>query len=1005
MERALAKNEDKNLNEAVKSGHIANSKLLYEVQSDAVRRFLAANRDYFDILGPAGQVDTAYGQVKYLAKVVLGQSKAVILDYNQAWSKTEEQLALAAVLTNEWSEYRLIIIDKLGHPLYEKAPAYLWNALEMPTYSRNFFLTCFIKYQQLNLNGRTSLAWTELNNFHLVNFVINFLQDGNMLSKGLAEFEDKRREIARPQPFFADMAAAVVVGLYLSSCIDCSGETNIEFIDDLPIVKYKLKLGTLIFAAGRFAHYLLKVPSSKASLPGVVRAVISQMSNPCLCAEAEYSPYLYWQDTVQDNIDLKAVEYSLPWNKDISRNAEIPPFVEAHRRLLAKLNSRASDIRVQNNQKLYLYQYWLCPSCAQFTTSEREMDWPEKSDVTELEKSLASYTSSLDESVCGSCRNVLGAKSLQYTALSCFWLWPGAELILENGRLADGRLVRGWGFIAESEQLATDHEKWQKSRFEICQESISEQSLYEKLQRFSSLAGRTAQLLRKTEKELSCQPEHYKNVQPLGGVSELCCWYTESISTEPVQVEDVHFAECEGKTYFIFPLNLQRWTWRGLEGTNVDLSQIAKAEYRVNWLAFTNFAYKYFQDAFAKEYENIKINVSGEHSQKLQICGKESYLERDLVALVTEAFYSGSYPEAVLIKACSKDLGLFAELEAAAKLVEKLQKQGQNINFVPEQRLYSLTLKDGTQRQISFEELGKALEGPLRRTKFALTEQPLNLWHCRCGLNAGVSIEFVRADKFSNLKYYPYKEPLDYIFNDPNIKLTAEMFERYQELDSSREKAIKAAGGKSAVALVEIESLSRRRLKTAGTFQRSGQLLPSENEALYAEAFKQWFPRLDEVRLFNKQKEKSSYLAPVWAVRCPYHIVYCTPNFLPKHDLIKWHGLNMDRLGGKCTAYQFGNVWLIHGPNISFAALDPRFIRGLALAGKIRIDDFFKVSVAQSDLIILGGLETDIEEQKEAWRLFCRRFHRQETQDYFLYERACFCNIARGRFQVESRLL
>ncbi len=1005
MKRAALNTEDKNLNEAVKSGHIANSQLLYEVQSGAVRQFLAANKDYFDILSPAGQVNTSCGRVEYLAQVVLGQSKAVILDYCRAWDEVAGQLALAAALVGEWAEYRLIILDKLGQPLYEKAPVYIWNALEMPTFSRSFFLTCFIEYQRLNLAKYTSLSWVELNNFDLVNFIINLLQDGNTLSKGLPELESKRLAIARPQPFFADTAAGVVVGLYLSSCIDGSGSKTIEFTDNLPIVKYQLKSGTLVFAAGQFAEHILKTPASKASFPGIVRAVISQISNPSLCVEAEYCPYLYWQDTVQDNIEPVVAEYAKSWDQGTARSSDVPPFVEAHRRLLARLNSRTGEIKVQNNRKLHLHQYWLCPLCAQFTTIDQEMDWPEKSDILALEQSLSRYTASLEGAVCNSCRAALDAKNLHYTALSCFWLWPGVELILENVRLADGRLVRGWGLVTESLSSSQDSNKSGSSRFKICQGPINEAGLYKNLQRFSSLAGQTAQWLRNIETVLSkWQSRWDDSIYPLGGVTGLRCHQLES--KEQSGTAEAYFEDYDGTTYFVFPLDLQRVCWRGVGSLTTDLSKIIKVEYWVDWSAFIKYANTYFQTAFAVEKKKVKLNISGEHEQKLQICGVESYLERDLAALVVEAFYSGSYPEAALIKVCHEDLRLFSELEAVTDLADELKKRGEKIIFEAERHLYSVALKDGAQRQICFEELGKAPEGPLRHARFVFTDQPLNLWRCRCGLNAGLSVEFIESSRFSKLKYYKYEEPLTYIFNDPNIKLAAEMFERYRELDSNREKAVKAAGGKSVVALVDIDSLAKRDKKIAGTFQRSGRLLPSENESIYTEAFKEWFPRLDEVRLFNKQKIKSSYLTPVWAVRCPYHVIYLAPGSLDDHSLIKWHQLSLDKLGCNCTAYKFGGVWLIHGPNVSFAALDPRFICGLALAGKIRLDDFFKVSVAHRDVIVIGALEIEAAEHKAAWDNFCRRFRWEvSAQDFFLYERACFCNIARGRFQVESQLL
>ncbi|MGM9991909.1 MAG: hypothetical protein ACI376_03540 [Candidatus Bruticola sp.] len=987
--------EDKNLNDVVKSGHIANHHLLPKLKSVAVRRFLASTQDYFGVLSEAGQADTPYGKVPYLAQVVLGESKAVLLEYKKSLDSTQGRLAISFLLVERWSEFRLILVNHIGQPLYETAPAYYWNALEMPSLSRNFLLACYIKFYQLSLEGRTSLTSIELRKFDLVNFVIQFLQEGNMLTKAVSELEEKRADIARPQPFFADLQASAVFGLYLASCVSYDGPSEISFQDGLPLVNYPLSKGILIFKVGLLAHYILKNPASKAALPGAVRAVVSQISNPCLCVGAEYSPYLDWQDKIVDFASVKAEQNECAASSDGAsyRNA---PFVVA-RHLLLEWRSQQHEVeKNETGNKIKLYQYWLCPACGNFTTVEREAVPPTGADIAELAKELVKYTASLEDHLCSHCRHSLDILCLQYTALDFVWPWPGVELLLEMARTpTDGRLLRGWGWIRLSDLNNT-------AKFCSCSDSLNEDSLYNHFKRFSSLMVRTRELIRSALSQLSYVEEtSLVQMLPMGGSLFLRLENASQGTANNSEQEEGHFVELEGKQYFVFPIDLTNPVF-AMPANFIKLDKILKARYYLDWTAFVLFSQEHFNYIFQVEGREIRINWIGSHKQKIEVSSKKAFFSRNLAELASQAFYSGYYPEEMLVRGCAEDYKIFQEQEDVFDWAEHLQAGGEPVRCEAEGRAYALSTGEEV-RKVSAEELHEALEKPMRLAKFTFSKAPINLHRCRCGLEAVPSIEFVDSSLFSHLKYIKYEKKLDYIVKDPNHKLNTEMFSRYEELDKNREKALKASGGKLAVALVEIESLSRRSKKVPGTFQRTGQMMPSENEALFLEAFKKWFPRMDEVRLINKQKVKTSYLQPVWAMRCPYHVVYMNPSSGSIPSLSSRRLFSLDRLSGIFSVYKFRRLWVVYGPNASFVALDPRLAVGVAQAGNINLDDFFKVAVPHQNVVILSDLETDNEDLLEVWHRFCWRFRQFQgaAKDFFLYERACFCGVAAGRFQVK----
>ncbi|MGM9999135.1 MAG: hypothetical protein ACI38Q_07060 [Candidatus Bruticola sp.] len=988
--------EDKNLNDVVKSGYIANHHLLPQIKSAAVRRFLADTKDYFAILSEAGKVETPYGTVAYLAQVVLGESKAVILEHKKTLDNTQGRLAISFMLTRDWSEFRIIFVNKIGQPLYETAPAYYWNTLEMPSLSRHFLLACYVKYHQLSLEGRTSVTSIELIKFDLVNFVIQFLKEGNMLTKAVSELEEKRADIARPQPFFADLQAGAVFGLYLASCVSYDGPIEICFQDGLPLVNYPLPNGVLVFKVGQLAHHVLKNPASKAALPGAVRAVVSQISNPCLCVGAEYSPYLDWQDKIQDFTSPVAEKADIP-AASYETDSPAAPFMLARRLLLEWRSKQSEAEKNEAGSKIKLYQYWLCPSCGNFTMVEREAVHSSEADIAELAKNLASYTASLDDHLCSHCRNHLDIFCLQYTALNFVWTWPGVELLLETARMpTDGRLLRGWGWIRSSDL----HDA---AKFRSCSDLLTEESLYGNLNRFSSLVVRTRELVRQSLSQLSCAEDtSFVKMLPLGGSLFLRLENATKSSGADADRDDGYFAELEGKQYFVFPIDLSSPIF-ALPANFIKLNKILKADYYFDWTSFVIFSQEHFNSVFQVEGREVRLNWIGSHKQRIEVVSQKAFFSRNLAELVSQAFYGGSYPEELLVKICADDFKLFQEQEAVFDFAQRLKAEGEPIRCEAEGRSYNLQTDEEGTRKVSAEELHEAPERPMRLAQFTFSKAPLNLYRCRCGLEAVPSLEFVDSSLFSNLKYVKYDKRLEYVVKDSNHKLNTEMFSRYEELDKNREKALKASGGKLAIALVEIESLSRRAKKVPGTFQRTGQMLPSENEALFLEAFKKWFPRMDEVRIINKQKVKTSYLQPVWAMRCPYHIVYMKPSSESLQNLSSRRLFRLDRLSGIFSVYKFRRLWVVYGPNASFAALDPRLAVGIARAGNINLDDFFKVTVPHQDILILSDLETDNEDLLEVWHRFCRRFRQFKgvAKDFFLYERACFCGIAVGRFQVK----
>ena len=1030
-----------------------------EQQKNIVSKFLNSVGDYFEILEPAGTQKTPFGEVVYLGKVIVGADTCILISKVAPALTTSSQeseealgvtpisccenhpqfLALAYLLAHDWGSYRLVAIDEDGKPVYESDPAYFTNNLEMPVDRRRFLMACCCLYFEKNLHSVKEMNADELKKLGLVDFIIDFTGKGNAISKGLSELEELRMRFSRPVYTFADKYAAAVLGLYLVSCINYLGPRSVKIVDGFPCARFPIKKGTLLFEAGRFAEYILKTPHSKATLVGMARAVVTQLANPDLCPEADYSSYLDWYDSLNGNLEDNS-GYELPWEQGMTvYNSELPLFVCAHRQFLgnrlAEYGSlerleledpiEASRRRQEHQRSATITQYWWCPSCKCFYTFTQDVPIDPGDSLLKLYEKLIFKTSKSDSTACSTCRRTWSSKSLKYATLDFYWDWPNTDVVLEIAHLDEGRFVRGWGYI-----------DFGLKRFVPIREQVGDEVIFSELGRFMST------LLKAIEAEREILIRLADNRQPAcqfiacGGLTNilvttgdvesnfescLACSSLVKSSEQPVSEEGAsgtaapggspgYLAQRGGHTYFVLPFNLtQSGNYADLDSNHVDNLRFC---YCADWQDWRLLLLDNISKCFYRMNLQFKSQWQGEQQELLVLTSDKAILELNLLNLLVAAFCSNQYPESAAISIAARAGVQFKELEDVYKLARSGQVDSgeRTVGVKFDQHTFTYTVKKGQspERHFSCASLLEAWEGPLGRARYLFSERPLNIWQCACGLPACICANLASEEACQRYGLIPINTAPDYALMDPASKFEIDMFRRYKELEQQRTsenyddpdqqvKRIKRAK-RAADNYVPGEE------KIEGGYIATGRRDVQGQNVVYEGAFQHWFPLMDSLNAY--QRTRHAEAVPVYSIRCLHHSHDITSADLAElglevQTLENWRRRSLDKLRIQVKAYQFGRIWAWAGAELCFVAADPRLVVGISKAGDFKIEPFFKVRVVGRNLVMVAPLNVREQEWQHAERLFERSVYLPIERAGFVYEQAYHCTLARGCFEVE----
>ncbi|MBQ7501317.1 hypothetical protein IJT93_01190 [bacterium] len=1038
-----------------------NSELFYDSQHPLVKKFLLDTGDYFDIVGASGTIDSEYGKVSYLAKVIIGNLPCILIrDEKEQISSPQGRLKLANLLLKDWNKARLIVFGEDKLPMYASEAPCVWSMFEMPTQRRRFNMLCYKKYFDANLDKHVSIKGPELAKLGLVDMMLEFLQKGNKVSKGLNELEEMRCNLIRPERCFTDEALSVVVGLYLAECVNYYGDWTAEFADGKLTVKYAMPNGDFCFEAGRFALDVFKNPYGKANLPGCIRNVVGSLSDPESWVSSEYNSYLHWDDNIYDNL-LPEWHYE---NLNLHGVSEDRPlFVDAHVYLNAerfeKLKNFDSIHFSEDGDKVSLTCAWWCSQCQKFTFSNQDLPLSRNSDLDSLTAVMVSKTSELVSEYCSGCGKPILANNMRYAAMHIFYDWPGADVCLELARLNDKRLVRGWGYInlikarrsleeAEAEGMSESAEAGASldgSGYKVQIEKKGEQEkqlspegnaddkeagvsrtqvedgeeaakefgpnvFIDVFREFSSLKHREDLFFQAFGRRSS--PLRFACNMLKSRYDALACGqsydeelqeaggvtYLEIVPEAEVGTENSRFEESGGREYFVLNADLDEFM-QEIELCRLHGMAKYSANFWVDWSVFTELAKRTIKEILDKLGYNTELRLGGKNDRILYVSNEHSKVQLDLADKLTVGFYENKYPESV-IRECAKHCAdSLEQAEKVWQLADSFSGTGLvTVRFVPGRHGYTVNVPGKKEVFYDCSDLNAAPEGALRRARLVFSPPGTRLSRCRCGEEAAVCLRFAKLSDAGSGEFIKYSGRIPNIFIDPHSIVETEMAKRYNLFFDRREQ-VRQVSGDDAAAMLEFSSKD---------YNNSG-LVFDANSLAYDKAFNGWFPYMDDLKRINAKHTKDD-VYPVFAVRCAYHCENILRGDLKnggwtEEALKKRWQRDLERLRGRFDVYRIDDIVAVLGEDAGSLGLDARLAVGVCKTAGLNIPTFFKVCVRDRNLLMLGPLYTEEETFAKIKKIIFRRCNvKSDSSGKCHFERACFCSLSRGAFTVTSHV-
>lgn len=1034
-----------------------NSELLFGSQHPLVKKFLADTGDYFDIVGASGVAENEYGKLGYLAKVVIGNLPCILIrDEKEQISSARGRLLLAGLLLKDWSKARLIVFGEDKLPMYASDAPCIWSMFEMPTQRRRFNMLCYKKYCDERLNEQTSVDASRLAKLGLVDMMLDFLRKGNKISRGLNELEEIRCNLIRPERCFTDEAVSTVAGLYLAECVNFYGDWTAEFREGRLIVKYALPGGVFCFEAGRFAMDVFKNPYGRATLPGCVRSVVGCLSDPELSVSSEYNSYLHWEDNINDNLQPE-------WHYEnlnlLGVGEERPLFIDAHAHLNIERLTKLKDfdsVGFEDGDRISLSCAWWCAQCQSFTYTSQDLPLSRNSDLDSLTAVMASRVSEMKSEYCGSCGKIILSGNMHYAVMHIFYDWPGADVCLELARLSDKRLVRGWGYLnlnklrsgpkaakalrtGESENREESQPKVRLGKNPEDEASPSETAsaasgsdgsqagaeggeavrkgaaaepdayrdvfrefptlnrredvFFQAFGRRSSPLRFACGMLKARYDALACGQSVDEDLLSVGGVT-----YLEITAAGDGEHEELRFEENNGREYFVLEADLDEFA-REIELCRLHGMPEYRVDFWVDWPVFTESAQRTVKEILDKCGYSAELRLGGKNNRILYVSGEHSKVQLDLAERLAVGFYKNKYPESV-IRECAKHCAdSLEQAEKVWQLADSCSKTGLvTVRFVPGRYGYTVNVPGRKEVFYDCSDLNAAPEGALRRARLVFSPPGARLSRCRCGEEAAVCLRLAKLSDDGSGEFIKYSGRIPNIFIDPHSAFETEMAKRYNLFFERREQ-IRKASGDDAAAMLEFSSKD---------YNNSG-LSFDANAMAYDKAFNGWFPYMDDLKRFNAKHCKED-VYPVFAVRCAYHCENILKSDLQSggwtEALLKsrWQR-DLERLGGRFDVYCIDDVIAVLGNDAGSLGLDARLAVGVCKTAGLKLPTFFRISVPDRNLLMLGPLYTESETFDRVKSIIFRRCSvKSDINSRCRFERVCFCSLSRGRVTVSNHV-
>ncbi|MCR5660761.1 MAG: hypothetical protein K6G50_01365 [bacterium] len=671
-------------------------------------KYIKSTGEYYEIEGKKDTIKTPYGSVEVWGRATMGGELRVIFPENALKDTDESRLSFAYLATGPLKNDYFIFVNDVGNVVTNDFAPFV-----SPGMRRNFHLNLFMSYHDHKLWEHFG-SYKALREIGIEEIMSKALGKRYGLgTSGLYDVDKLIGQISRPKTPFTIEAVIYILSICIAVSVYDAQDTELLKAGK-PYLRIKTDSGTLVFHSGDMIFAALSDPYWLDPLSRSVQTIAEIVAKPETYPAVPYSHWLEWEDS-SDNLSsffpsgeelekYKAIANApIPMQENVSSGIKS---VFCHAQELAR-NMREKHLKEDNTTEEFIF-VWRCRRCGQFHTVSQIPDLSKPFEIKKRWMQLQDVASSGGVGVICDKGHFLHQKDLCYLMHARHLIWPGVDLIMSMGRIDSVRIMNGWGYrdLKTGEYIGFF-------------DNPSPGTLNDELQRYDSPIVRLREILLRENAETMRLDSNEVRMIAIG--------------------ESMQFAYSAMKII----LKDERWYdnrhWRAYDAVDLGLSEHGVHGYIM--VDFPKFK-ELLADSISNSGLSSEYKIIEKDDETFIIYSDNTWFKLDLERELTTRIQQGFYPEEIAQLMVEKARRRCAEFsKALAELHNMYPEVVHEIDF--EKGVIKLNNKG---KEVSCLVLSAifATEGPLKHLDFLLSEETDDIYRCRCGKPAIISVKYRR---------------------------------------------------------------------------------------------------------------------------------------------------------------------------------------------------------------------------------------------------------------------